>query len=175
MFGMIDKRTIQIALIGDSPETTTWKQDIIEHFRCLEKMYPDSSLSVRFQQTINPSLVPFVSVGSLGAQTVDIILCREQLLAAQSDITVFIDSGISNETLKRHTDRIERHTKVLVLWSPDVSHKTVKPIEKDEVGVRPVVVYLICTSKMLVNCLYYLCLDSDLSFVEEIVNSSITE
>jgi len=164
---MIDKNLFSIALVGDYYSVPEWKQEFITEMSILQEGFPDESIEFKFFQTINPSLVPFVSVGSLGAQTADLILCREQLLAAKSDVTVLLDSGISNETLKRHTERIQQHTKALVIWSPDIKDGEVKPLDKDEVGLRPGVVYLICNLGFLVRCVYYLCVNDSLSFIEE--------
>ena len=158
---MIKKRKYSIALIGDSPDVPDWKEDLIKRVDKFKETFPDDTLEIEFLKTINPSLVPFVSVSALGAQTVELIFCREQLLAAQADITILIDSGISNETLKRHTERIANNTKTLIAWAPP--GEKIKPISKDEIALRPGVMCLVSSISVLAFCVYFLMISDEAS------------
>ena len=158
---MLTKRRMTIALVGDHPSITDWKSDLVVAFMKLHGKHPDESLDVDFTQTVNPALAPFVSVGSLGAQTVDLILCREQLLSSLADITVMIDSGISNETLVNHSKRLEERSSAVIYWSPTEDAVTVKPPPRDEIGLRPGSMYLDCSLDFLASCLYFLCVSDE--------------
>lgn len=160
---MLKKRMVEIALIGDHPKLPEWKEEIIQKFRSLQEEYADESLDISFTRTLNPASTPFISVGTFGAQTVDLILCREQLLAARADVTVVVDSSVSNESIKEHLSRIEKKTKAFVIWCPAEDDAVIKPLPKDEIGIRPGSIYLICNKDVLVSCLYFLCISSDAS------------
>lgn len=162
---MVTTHKFKIALLGDHPDFTEWKQQVISHLQLLQNQYTDPTVGFHFYETLNPAILPFIPISSFGAQVVDLILSREQLLAALADITVLVDNGLQNETIKKHSDRIERNTKTLIIWSPDEKSITNKPIEPDEIGIRPGVIYLISSIKLLAACLYFLCVDAQASFL----------
>lgn len=157
---MLNKRKITIALIGDHPDYVDWKEKLILEFDKLCKEYPDETLEAVFTKTLNPSFIPFVPIGVLGAQTVDLILCREQLLGARADITVMVDSGVDNETLEAHTEQLCKAAKAVVLWGP-LENKSLVPNKKDEIGGLPGRIYLHSNLSILVRCLYFLCISED--------------
>lgn len=154
---MLNNRKITIALIGDHPDFPNWKEDLVSSFSRLCEEYPDESLEAIFTRTLNPSKVPFVPVSSLGAQTVDLILCREQLLGARADITVMIDSGVDNKTLETHTEQLCKAAKAVILWGP-LENRSLVPNKKDEIGGLPGSMYLNSNLSILTRCLYFLCI-----------------